>query len=92
MQTLIFLTIAFLITIFSILLYLKNKTSRVTKLNQGECPSCGEKTREFFDRTTNTKFKSEVISAKLLKNHGCSGVRDIEYVCSACGLREVHSQ
>ena len=92
MQTLIFLLLLFLISVFSILLYLKSKTSRLQKLNHGECPSCGEKTKTFYDDKTGSTFKVEVIKTKLLKNHGCSGVRDIEYSCTNCGLKEVHSQ
>lgn len=92
MQTLIFLLLAFLIAIFSVLLYYKNKHSRVDKLNQGECPSCGEKTRTFYDENTKTTFRQEVITAKVLKGGGCSGVNDIEYRCKACGLKEVYSQ
>ena len=91
MQTIIFLLLLFLIVIFSILLYINNKTSRLKKLNSGQCPSCNEKTKEFFDSNTNTKFKHEIISARLLKNHGCSGLKDIEYTCKSCGLKEVHS-
>ena len=91
MQTIIFLLLLFLIVIFSILLYINNKTSRQKKLNSGQCPSCNEKTKEFFDSNTNTKFKHEIISARLLKDHGCSGLKDIEYTCKSCGLKEVHS-
>jgi RNase P subunit RPR2 len=92
MQTIIFLLILFLISIFSILLYYKNKHSRVDKLNTGECPDCGQKTRVFYDENTKTTFKSEVISTRLLKGKDCSGVKDIEYTCKSCGLKEVYSQ
>jgi len=91
MQTLLLLVILFLITIFSILLYFKTKNSRVEKLQAGVCPSCGEKAKEFTDPKTNSKFKYEVIKARLLKNHGCSGVKEIEFSCKSCGLKEVHS-
>lgn len=91
MQTLIFLIILFLIAIFSVLLYFKSKTSRVQKLREGECPACGQKAKEFFDSNTNTKFKHEIIIARVLKNHGCSGVKEIEFICKSCGLKEVHS-
>ncbi|RXJ82233.1 hypothetical protein [Arcobacter sp. F2176] len=91
MQTILFLFLLFLIVSFSILLYLKTKTSRLDKLNKGECPSCHQKTKEFFDTKTNTKFKYEIITTRLLKDHGCSGVKEIEYVCKSCGLKEVHS-
>jgi len=91
MQTLLLLIILFLIAIFSILLYLNTKTSRLQKLSSGECPACGQKTKEFFDSNTNTKFKHEIISARVLKNHGCSGGKEIEFICKSCGLKEVHS-
>lgn len=91
MQTLIFLLLLFLIVIFSVLLYFKSKTSRVQKLREGECPACGQKAKEFFDSNTNTKFRHEIISARLLKNHGCSGVKEFEFICKSCGLKEVHS-
>jgi len=92
MQTVIFLLLLFLIVVFSVLLYFKTKHSRVDRLNKGECPSCGQKTKIFFDKNTNTTFKQEVISAQIIKNGGCSGVNDIEYKCKSCGLKEVYSQ
>ena len=92
MQTLIFLILVFLIVVFSILLYFKTKHSRVDKLKQGTCPSCGESTKVFTDPNTNTRFKSEVITARLLKGHGCAGSKEIEYRCKACGLKEVYTQ
>ncbi len=92
MQTIIFLLLVFLIVIFSVLLYFKSKHSRVDKLNKGECPSCGATTKTFYDENTKTMFKSEAISARVLKNGGCSGVNDIEYKCKECGLKEVYSQ
>lgn len=91
MQNLFFLFILFLIAIFSVLFYLKNKTSRVEKLLIGECPSCGQKAKVFFDEKTNTTFKSEIIKSNILKNHGCSGVNDVEFSCEVCGNKEVHS-
>jgi protein-arginine kinase activator protein McsA len=90
MQTLIFLLLAFLISIFSVLLYFKTKKSRLDLLNSGECPTCKQKTKTFFDKNTNTSFSSEIITSKVLKNHGCSGVVEIEYSCKNCGLKEVH--
>ena len=91
MQTLIFILILFLITIFSVLLYFKSKTTRVEKLLSGECPSCGQKAKVFFDEKTNTTFKSEIIKSNILKNHGCSGVNDVQFNCEVCGNKEVHS-
>ncbi len=92
MQTVILLLILFLISIFSVLLYFKNKHSRLDKLNEGVCPSCGAKTKIFYDSKNNTTFRNEVINTRLLKNHGCSGVNEIEYKCKICGLKEVYSQ
>jgi len=92
MQTIIFLLLIFLIVIFSVLLFYKNKHKRVDLLNSGQCPSCKAKPKIFFDENTNTTFKKNVISTRILKNHGCSGVKDIEYRCKVCGLKEVYSQ
>lgn len=91
MQTLFLILILFLISIFSVLLYFKTKLSRSDTLNKGECPTCKEKAKTFFDEKTNTTFRSEVISSRILKNHGCSGVVEVEYSCKNCGLKEVHS-
>ncbi len=92
MQTLIFLLLIFLIVIFSILLYFKNKHSRVDKLNKGICPTCGAKPKTFYDERTRSTFTVPVIKTRILKNHGCSGVSDIEYTCTSCGTKEVYSQ
>lgn len=91
MQTLVLILILFLISIFSVLLYFKNKNGRLQKLNSGECPTCGAKPKTFIDKNTNATFKQEVISARVLKNHGCSGAIDMEYSCKNCGMKEVHS-
>lgn len=91
MQTLFLILILFLISIFSVLLYFKTKVNRLDLLNSGECPTCKQKRKTFFDKNTNTTFTSEVISSRVLKNHGCSGVIEVEYTCKNCGLKEVHS-
>lgn len=90
MQTIVFLLLAFLISLFSILLYLKNKTSRKDKLSRGICPVCLSEPKTFTDKFNNT-FKIDVIKSKVLKNHGCSGGVDIEYICTVCGNKEVHT-
>lgn len=92
MQTVIFLLLIFLIVIFSVMLYYKTKHSRVDKLNSGECPNCGQKTKTFYDENSKTTFRSEVITKRVLKDGGCSGVHDIEYRCKSCGLKEIYSQ
>ena len=91
MQTIIFLTIIFLIVIFSVLLYFKQKSSRLDTLNSGVCPDCGSKEKIILDTENDTQFKVQVIKKRVLQNHGCSGAVDIEYKCSECGLKEVHS-
>ena len=45
----------------------------------------------YIDKNTNTSFTHEIISSRVLKNHGCSGVIEVEYFCKNCGLKEVHS-
>jgi rubredoxin len=90
MQTLILILILFLISIFSVLLYFKTKKSRLDLLNSGECPDCKQKRKTFFDKNTNTSFTSEIITSRVLKNHGCSGVIEVEFSCKNCGLKEVH--
>ena len=91
MQTLFLILLLFLVSIFSVLLYFKTKKNRLALLNSGECPTCKEKKRIFTDKNTNTTFTQEVISARILKNHGCSGVIEMEFTCKNCGLKEVHS-
>ena len=92
MQTIFFILLLFLIVIFSVLLYYKNRHSKLDRLNKGECPSCGAKPRIFFDENSKKTFRQEVIKTSVLKNHGCSGVNDIEYRCKVCGLKEVYPQ
>jgi predicted RNA-binding Zn-ribbon protein involved in translation (DUF1610 family) len=91
MYTLISTLILFLITIFSVLLYFKSKKDRQYSLDSGRCPNCGETYKSFTDSLTNTTFKVDVIKTRILKNHGCSGIIELEYKCDACGLKEVHN-
>jgi len=91
MYTIISTLLLFLIIVFSVLLYFKSKKHRQSILDDGECPICNAKARTFKDNNTNTLFKVEVIKKRLLKNHGCSGIIEYEYICSSCGLKEVHN-
>jgi len=91
MYTIIGILLFLLISIFSSLLYFKSKKSRQATLDSGTCPSCNATAKSFKDPNTGALFKAEVIKAKLLKKHGCSGVSEIEYVCNNCGLKEVHT-
>jgi len=89
--TIIATLLLFLIVIFAILLLFKNKKDNQDTLESGTCPSCQATFRTFKDNNTGTSFKVDVIKKRLLKNHGCSGVTEFEYVCNACGLKEVHN-
>lgn len=92
MQTVFTLLILFLIVIFSVLLYFKQKNSRLNKLQNGICPNCGAEPKIYLDKKTDTTFTNKPINSRVLKNHGCSGTIDIEYTCKICELKEVHSQ
>jgi len=91
LYTIISILILFLIIIFSILLYFKQKKDAQALLDEGICYKCHAKAKSFKDEKTNTLFKVDVIHKRLLKNHGCSGVIEYEYTCSSCGLKEVHN-
>ncbi len=91
MYTIIGILLVFLISVFSILLFFQSKKARQKKLDSGICPRCNATTKSFKDEKTKALFKVEVIKQKVLKNHGCSGIIEIEYSCNNCGLKEVHN-
>ena len=91
MYNIVAILLLFLIAVFSILLVFKSKKSRQAQLDSGNCPSCGATTKTFKDQSTQTVFKIEPIKQRILKNHGCSGIIEIEYKCSSCGLKEIHN-
>jgi len=91
MYTIIGILLLFLISVFSVLLFFKSKKQRQNKLDNGECPSCGAKTKSFKDANTGALFKVEAIKTRVVKNHGCSGIVEIEYVCNNCDLKEIHN-
>ena len=91
MYTIIGIFLLLLISIFSILLFFKSKNSRQVLLDEGTCPICDASTKSFKDENTGALFKVEAIKQKVLKNHGCSGIIEIEYTCNNCGLKEVHN-
>ena len=91
MYTIIGILLLFIISIFSILLFFKSKKDRQKELDNGVCPACNATTKSFKDENTGALFKVEAIKQKVLKNHGCSGITEIEYICSNCGLKEVHN-
>jgi len=91
MYTIFGILLLFLISIFSILLFFKSKKSRQNELDHGTCPICKASTKSFKDEKTGALFKVEAIKQKVLKNHGCSGIIEIEYSCNNCGLKEVHN-
>jgi hypothetical protein len=92
MYTTISLLLLFLISIFAILLYMKNKKERLAKLHNGICPSCLTETKRFKDENSGAMFSVSPIESRVLKGGGCSGVSDIEYSCNSCGLKEVHAE
>ncbi len=91
MYTIFSLLIFFLLVIFSVLLYFKSKKTRQADLDNGICPSCGAEPTTFKDPSTGTLFKVDAIKSKILKSHGCSGIKEIQYICNKCGLKEVHT-
>jgi len=91
MYTIIGILLLFLISIFSILLFFKSKKSRQATLDSGTCPSCHSTAKSFKDQSTGALFKVDVIKPRILKKHGCSGIVEIEYTCTNCGLKEVHT-
>ncbi len=91
MYTIISLLIVLLIVVFSILLYFNSKKNRQADLDNGICPQCGAKAKKFTDPNTLVEFKVEVIKTRLIKNHGCSGINEIEYRCNSCDLKEIHT-
>ena len=91
MYTIVGILLLLLISIFSILLFFKSKKSRQELLDSGTCPLCHATVKSFKDENTGSLFKVESIKQKVLKNHGCSGIVEIEYSCNNCGLKEVHN-
>jgi len=77
--------------IFAVPLYLNQKNSRLNKLKNGICPSCGATPTSFYDENRKVHFNISPIDAELLKSHGCSGVKEIKYSCKKCGLTEVYN-
>jgi hypothetical protein len=92
MYTTISILILFLISIFAILLYMKNKKERLAQFHSGRCPSCKAQTKQFTDERSGTIFKVSPIESRILNNGGCSGVSDVEYTCKSCGIKEVHAE
>lgn len=91
MYTVIALLLLFLIAVFSILLYFKSKKSRQELLENGTCPACNATTKSFKDENTGALFQVHPIKKNLLRKHGCSGTAEVEYLCTNCELKEVHT-
>ena len=91
MYTIISLILVFLLVIFSVLLYFNSKKSRQADLDNGICPQCGATAKKFRDENTGVDFKVDAIRSRILKNHGCSGINEIEYRCNNCDLKEIHT-
>jgi len=91
MDTIILILILFLLTIFGTLLYFKSKKERHQNLENGICPQCFAQTKRFKDENTHTTFEVSPIEQRVIRNHGCSGIFEVEYTCKACGLKEIHN-
>lgn len=91
MQTLLFIFITFIVVLLLVYIFFKSKQNRLFKLLSGTCPSCLETKKVFFDKNTNSKFQQEIIKTHILKDHGCSGLKDVEFTCTSCGLKEIHT-
>ncbi len=91
MYAIISLTLVFLLVVLSIFLYFNLKKTRQADLDNGICPRCGAETKSFIDPNTGVEFKVDVIKKRLVKNHGCSGINEIEYSCNSCDLKEIHT-
>ena len=89
LSNVILLLVLFILIVLGILLFMKSKQIRVSKLEAGICPNCDAKEKQI--NTPNGLLKIQVIESKLLKSHGCSGVADMEYYCKECEIKEVHT-
>jgi hypothetical protein len=91
MYTIAAILVFFLMSVFGVLLYFKSKKIRQAKLDSGICPRCGAQTKTFTDPAAKTTFAVDAIKQRIIKSHGCSGIIEIEYTCSSCGLKEIHT-
>lgn len=91
MQTLILLFTAFIVVLILIYIFFKSKQNSLFLLLSGRCPSCKEIKKVFFDKVNGVDFTQEIIKTRVLKDYGCSGVKDVEFTCVSCGLKEVFS-
>ena len=91
MQTLIYMFILFIVVLLLIYIFFKSKQNHLFSLLSGSCTSCLETRKVFFDKNSNTNFTQDVIKTTVLKYHGCSGIKDVEFLCTSCGLKEIHS-
>ena len=91
MYTILSLLLILLLVVFSFLLYFKSKKSRQFLLDNGTCPRCKATTKKFIDENSKVEFSVDVITSRIIKNHGCSGINEIEYRCNNCDLKEIHT-
>jgi hypothetical protein len=77
--------------IFAVPLYLNQKTSRLKKLKDGICPSCGATPTSFYDDNRKVTFNVTPIKSEVLKTNCCGGEIEIKYTCSKCDLAEIHN-
>ncbi len=65
-------TILISLGVLAYYLFIKHKGEKLTKIERGLCPECGEKS----------------IRIKRVKSGGCSGTSSVVYKCDACGYEE----
>ncbi|MBI3874046.1 MAG: hypothetical protein HY307_03470 [Arcobacter sp.] len=92
MYTATMILLLLLLTIFGTLLYYKTKNQRQHMLEDGNCPDCGASKKSFRDQNTGVTFESSTIKQRVVKNHGCSGIVEVEYTCKNCELKEVYNR
>ena len=87
----IYIFILFIVVLLLIYIFFKSKQNHLFSLLSGSCPSCKEIKKVFFDKVNGVDFTQEIIKTRVLKDYGCSGVKDVEFTCVSCGLKEVYS-
>jgi ribosomal protein S27AE len=78
------LILASVLGIIGILLYVQliSKEKNLEKLQNGECPDCGEV-------SSNEK---KVITFNTLKAASCDGIKEVKYTCNVCGCSHIFSE
>lgn len=84
-----FIVIVILLTIATYL-YFVQKKKNLDLFLKSTCPSC-DATKTVFHTPENEKVYFNPIEQKLIKNHGCSGVKEVEFRCKKCDFHQIHT-